>query len=87
MILKEHSLEMRGMPRRDLAEYFLLLGGKPVSSGMYVFPNWRVKLSDEQSHTLGSMRIPATLVTFQVNEEDWPEIQSAFRLRFLSAGG
>ncbi|OLN30326.1 hypothetical protein [Desulfosporosinus metallidurans] len=87
MAIIEHSLEMRGMPHRDLEDYFLALGGKQVGHGNYCGPNWEVRLSDEWTCTLGSIRIPATLVTFRVKEEDWPEMLRAFRFRFLSAGG
>ena len=87
MTIEEHSLEMRGMPRRDLAEYFLSIGGKQVETGNYLGENWEARLSEEWTCTLGSIQIPATKVTFWVNEEDWPAVVKAFRLRFLSAGG
>lgn len=87
MTIQEHSLEMRGIPHRDLEEYFLLIGGKQVELGNYLGPNWEVRLSDEWTCNLGSLHIPATQVTFWVSEEDWPEMLKAFRLRFLSAGG
>ena len=87
MAVKEHSLEMRGMPHIDLEEYFLAIGGKLVGRGIYLGSNWEVELSDEWTCTLGSLHIPATQVTFRVEEEDWPEIVGAFRFRFLSAGG
>ncbi len=87
MGIKEFSLEMRGMPRRDLAEYFLSIGGKWDGKGTYLGPNWEVDLSEAWFCTLGSIQIPATQVTFRVEEEDWPEIVKAFRFRFLSAGG
>lgn len=87
MGIKEYSLEMRGMPHCDLEEYFLSIGGKLDGKGTYFAPNWEVNLSDTWSCTLGSIQIPATLVIFRVDEEDWPEVIRAFRLRFLSAGG
>ncbi|TGE31572.1 hypothetical protein [Desulfosporosinus sp. Sb-LF] len=87
MTIEEHSLEMRGMPHRDLEEYFLSIGGKCLEKGTYRGPHWEVELSDEWTCTLGSIHVPATLVTFRVNEEDWPQMVNAFRLRFLSAGG
>lgn len=87
MGIKEYSLEMRGMRHRDLEEYFLSIGGKWDGRGTYFGPNWEVDLSDAWSCTLGSIQIPATQVTFRVDEEDWPEIVRAFRFRFLSAGG
>ena len=86
-MLKEYSLEMRGMPRRDLEEYFLSIEGKQVGQGTYEFSNWKVELKEERSLTMGSLHIPTTLVNFQVEEEDWSKIVDAFHLRFLSAGG
>ena len=87
MTIEEHSLEMRGMPHRDLEEYFLSIGGKHIEKGTYLGPNWEVELSDEWMCTLGLIQIPATQVTFRVDKVDWPQIVNAFRLRFLSAGG
>jgi hypothetical protein len=87
MTITEHSLEMRGMPHRDLEEYFREIGGKQVEQWEYLGSNWEVRLSEEWTCTLGSLQVPATQVTFRVDEEDWPEIVKAFRFRFLSAGG
>lgn len=87
MSLVKHDLDMRGMPRRDLVEYFIGLGGKQVGGRTYVFSNWEVELSEESTYTHGPIKIPATLVSFRVEEEDWPKIHKAFQLRFLSAGG
>lgn len=87
MAKQEHSLEMRGMPHRDLEEYFLSIGGKQVGQGTYLTANWEVDLSDEWTCTMGSIQVSATRVTFRVHDEDWPEILKAFRFRFLSAGG
>lgn len=87
MATKEYCLEMRGMPRRDLQDYFLSIGKKQIKSETYKGPNWEVDLSDEWLCTLGSIQIPATKVTFRTDERDWPKIITAFRLRFLSAGG
>jgi len=87
MAIREHSLEMRGMPHRDLEEYFLEIGGKQVGRGLYLGLNWEVALSDEWTCTLGSIQVSATEVIIRIDEEDWPEMVKAFRFRFLSAGG
>ena len=87
MTIIEHSLEMRGMPHKDLEEYFLVIGGRQVKPGCYLGPNWEVKLSEAWTCSLGSIQVPATQVTFRVDEQDWLEIVKAFRFRFLSAGG
>lgn len=87
MGIKEHSLEMRGMPRRELEEYFRSIGGKWDGKRTYYGPNWEVELSESWSCTLGTIQIPATQVIFRVKEEDMEEIVWAFRFRFLSAGG
>lgn len=86
-MLQEHSLEMRGMPHRELEEYFHSIGGKQVGKGMYEFSKWNVELGDEYFLKIGSLHIPTTKVTFRVEEEHWPKIVKAFNLRFLSAGG
>lgn len=83
MAIKGHSLEMRGMPRRELEEYFLTLGGKRVGLQVYLGPNWEVRLSDEWI----SIQVPATQVTFWVDEEDWTKLVKVFRFCFLSAEG
>ncbi|AFQ42266.1 hypothetical protein [Desulfosporosinus meridiei] len=87
MEVKEYTLEMRGMPRRDLLEYFVSIGGKSDERGTLIGPNWQVDLSDTWLCQLGSIQVPATRVTFKVMEKDWTGILKAFRLRFLSAGG
>ena len=87
MTIIEHSLEMRGMPHKDLEEYFLTIGGKQIGQRLYLGPKWEVQLSEAWTCTLGSIQVPATQVTFRVDEEDWPEIVKSFRFRFLSAGG
>ncbi|MBC2728760.1 hypothetical protein [Desulfosporosinus sp.] len=87
MGIKEYSLEMRGMPRRDLEEYFLSIGGELKGKGRFLGPNWEVNLSDTWYCSLGKIQIPATQLTFRVNEEDGDKFVWAFRLKFLSAGG
>lgn len=87
MEIKEYTLEMRGMPHRDLEEYFLSIGGEWDGKRTHLGPNWEVNLSDSWSCMLGAIQIPATQVTFRIAEEDWPEFVRAFRFRFLSAGG
>lgn len=87
MAIKEYCLEMRGMPRSALEDYFLKIGGKQIEQGLYLGPSWEVHLSEEKTCTIGSLSILATLVTFRLDEEDWPEIVKAFRFNFLSAGG
>lgn len=87
MAIKEYCLEMRGMPRRDLEDYFRSIGCKQIGSETYKGPNWEVDLSDEGLCVLGAIQIPSTKVAFRADERDWAEIVKAFRLRFLSAGG
>lgn len=84
---KEYFLEMRGMPRQDLLEYFISIGGKWNEKGTFIGPNWEVDLSETWACKIGSIQVPATRLTFRVKEEEWAEIIKAFRLHFLSAGG
>jgi hypothetical protein len=74
----EKNLEMRGMRRKEIMDYFL-----EVHNGI----NYQVDVGEESFVSLGSITIPATVVVFRGEEEYVEEAIEKFRLRFLSAGG
>lgn len=55
MTITEHSLEMRGMPHRDLEEYFREIEGKQIEQWKYLGSNWEVRLSEEWTCTKSSV--------------------------------
>jgi len=83
----EKILEMRGMKRVELVNYFISIGGKAISDENFFGHGWEVDISKEKTITLGSLKIPATIVVFRCKEDLVDGMMVAFRLRFLSAGG
>ncbi|MCX7709045.1 MAG: hypothetical protein N2484_04280 [Clostridia bacterium] len=87
MAILQKTLEMRGMPRTDLINYFISLHGKNIGSGKIAGENWEVEVREERLVAIGSLNIPSTIVIFRCDEEFMEPMISAFRLKFLSAGG
>jgi hypothetical protein len=85
--LVEKKLEMRGMKRIELVNYFISIGGKDMGGGKYAGQGWRAEISNEKLVTLGSLKIPATIIMLRCREDLSEQMLYAFRLRFLSAGG
>lgn len=87
MELIEKKLEMRGMKRVEIVNYFIRLGCKVISDESFIGLGWEVEISKEKTITLGSLKIPATILVFRCKEDLLDGMMVAFRLRFLSAGG
>lgn len=81
------TLEMRGLKRQLLLDYFLSLGGKLIASEHIQGPDWEIQLSSEQAVNLGPITLPVVHVTFEADKEVVLKMVQAFRFRFLSAGG
>jgi hypothetical protein len=84
---KETTLEMRGMRRKELMRYFAELGGEEREHGQWTGTGWEVEIGEETFVTIGSLRIPSTMVSFRCGGEVLEQMVGAFRLKFLSAGG
>ncbi len=85
--MKEQTMEMRGMPRIEIINYFIGLSGEIVSETKIKGEGWEVEIDKEQLVALGSLRIPSTKVVLRCEEDIFVHMLGAFRLRFLSAGG
>lgn len=83
----EKELEMRGMKKIEIVNYFISLGGKGISSENFIGNGWEVELSKEKIIQLGSLKIPATIVILRCREDLLDGMILDFRLKFLSAGG
>lgn len=83
----EETLEMRGMKRIEIINYFLGIGGKAMNEENFIGNGWEVQVDQEKLVSIGSLKIPATIVTFRCEKDLIEHMLSAFRLRFLSAGG
>lgn len=87
MAILQKTLEMRGMSRNDIINYFSSINGENIGSEKFIGENWEVEVSQETLATIGSLNIPSTTVVFRCKEELLEPMISAFRLKFLSAGG
>lgn len=74
----ELTLEMRGMRRREIMDYFSALENRE---------GYQVEVSEETFVSLGSIRIPSTVVVFSGESPYVEEAIARFRLKFLTAGG
>lgn len=83
----EKKLEMRGMKRIELVNYFISIGGEFRGGENLIGNGWEVDISKEKTITLGSLRIPATILVLSCREDLLDGMIADFRLRFLSAGG
>lgn len=86
MQVKE-TLEMRGMKRKEIIEYFFSLNEKPIEPNKFQGNGWYVKVNEETQVHLGAIEIPSTIVEFCGEKDQVEKILADFRLRFLSAGG
>jgi hypothetical protein len=83
----EKFLEMRGMRRQELVDYFISIGGESKDSVIFKGEDWSVEIKPETRVTFGAISIPATILVFHSSEETLEKLIYKFRLRFLSAGG
>jgi hypothetical protein len=83
----EENLEMRGKKRIEIVNYFISIGGQAMDVEKFIGKGWEVELAQEKLVTLGSLKIPATIVTLRCRKDLIEQMLVDFRLRFLSAGG
>ena len=87
MEFTEENLEMRGMKRIDIVNYFISIGGKVIDDEKLIGQGWEVEISKEKLIKIGSLKIPATIVKLRCRKDISEQMLVDFRLRFLSAGG
>jgi hypothetical protein len=83
----EKSLEMRGMKRIEIVNYFISIGGEVISDEKFIGQGWQAEIAKEKLITLGALKITSTIVILRCEKEIVDQLLDAFRLRFLSAGG
>lgn len=86
MAIIEKNLEMRGMSRKEIIEYFTSIS-KCIAGSRFYWHDCTIDVSEESKIELGSIFIPVTKVLFMGEEEPLERLISQFRLKFLSAGG
>lgn len=87
VLVKTESIEIRGVSREDLESWFLGSGWVNVSPGVWSLGGGRVEIEDFEEVSLGSIRLPSVTLVFRLRKSVFDEVLSAFRARFLRAGG
>jgi len=85
--MEEYTLEMRGIPRSRIIDYFLELDGERADEGRFKGQGWEVGVSEETLVALGSFRITATFVTFRCSKETRKKMMDEIQRHFLRNGG
>lgn len=83
----EKSLEMRGMKRKEIVNYFISISGKVIDNELIRGEGWQAEIEEEKLVIIGSLKIPATIVILRCRKDLLQQMLVDFRLRFLSAGG
>ncbi|PKM96417.1 MAG: hypothetical protein CVU84_01505 [Firmicutes bacterium HGW-Firmicutes-1] len=86
METEERLLEMRGMRRQEIIDYFMGLEHIECNLSTFVGEHWSAEVREESFVSIGSLLIPSTIVIFK-GEKSLESVIYSFRLRFLTAGG
>jgi hypothetical protein len=86
-MLKNKTLEMGGIYRKDFVKYFLAIGGKTEDQETFKGSYWEVLVGSETWTMHGSLRIQHVVITINVEEDKFDEFIAKFYLTFLKAGG
>lgn len=86
-MIEEMILEMRGMRRQEIIDYFTCLNDIELSLSTFIGEHYQIEVSEESFVSLGSIKIPSTIVKFMGEKEFLEQVIYSFRLRFLTAGG
>ncbi|PKM51946.1 MAG: hypothetical protein CVV02_04870 [Firmicutes bacterium HGW-Firmicutes-7] len=87
MIIEEKFLEMRGMRRQEIIDYFISLDFLACDLSTFVGEHLRIEVGEEVFVKMGSLSIPATSIKFSGEKDVVEKVLYWFRLRFLTAGG
>lgn len=85
--MKTGSIEIRGVSREDIEVWFSGSGWENVSPGVWNFGGGSVRIGDFKEVSLGSISLPSVTLVFRLRKSVFDEVLSAFRARFLRAGG
>jgi hypothetical protein len=84
---KKEIIEIRGVRMEDIESYFLESGWENTFPGVWSSDGGSVGIGDTEEVFLGSIRLPSVTLVFRLRESGFDEVLSAFRARFLRAGG
>lgn len=85
--METQTLEMRGMKRSAIIDYFVSLGGDRLDEHNFDYGDWSVHISDQVMIKYRVIEIPSTKITFTGHSSVLPSTIHSLRMQFLSAGG
>lgn len=83
----EKVLEMRGMRRREIVDYFMGLNDLANKESTFSGEHFQVEISEETFFSIGSLTFHSTVVKFIGEKAQLDQAIYNFQLRFLTAGG
>ncbi len=87
MELIKKVMEMRGMRRQEIVDYFKSLDNTVYEKDSFCGDGWRVEIGEEIIIGMRVFQVPSTTLIFSGDKEILDKIIYKFRLRFLTAGG
>ncbi len=87
VFVKTEIIEMRGVFRDDLKSFFIETGWQEISPGLWKGEHGSMEMGEQSEVPLGSIKLPSVTLVFRLRERDHEKVLSAFRSRFLKAGG
>lgn len=85
--MNEHVLEVRGIYRASLAEYFAKQEGVYIEGDVWRGNNWQIKIGKEEQLKIGALKIPMVKLTFYMDEATYETMHSDFMKKFACMGG
>lgn len=79
--------ETWAVARPRIEEFFRSLPDVDAAGNGFRWQSCRIRLTEQEDHTLGSLRFPRTCLELEGDPEDVAAIYNRFFLRFISAGG
>ena len=83
---KEHKI-ISAVPLADIEVYFNELGAAEISRLMYEYKGLKIKLTVFDNDVYPDLGIQRHAITVSGNKTSAEEFLTAFRFRFMSAGG
>lgn len=83
----EHKLDIRGITRVNILEYFNQVDGAYQKDNLIYGDNWEIEIGQEQQYRIGALKLPLVELTFRMEEEDYQSMLKNFISRFSCMGG
>ncbi len=85
--METQTLEMRGMKRSAIVDYFISLGGNRLDEHNFDYGDWSVHIANQGMIKYRVIEVPSTKITFTGHSSALPPAIHNLRMQFLSAGG